>query len=515
MSPESDVNIDARESTGIHIGVSRPTTGRSPMIHLAMLVALLALVIWAMFKARNPDSWKWMGFSENPAKVDSIKSTDDAANNINDGQIKTEKPANNNPPLREADTSNDGKINAQLLSEIRSHFDQTNRSNLIAASNKSTGEAVLSHSFWRQVFEHMSSSQRMLIQSMLLRENSAEPGKGNGQTGAWDPGKAKELITYLDRQRLAFDATILRETADLDTTSATEKRLWSDLLLAIQNDWKNNVMPMLQSRTDLETLNAQQEQTRKEFLKLWKQICWQAIEDYSVIGISSDRSAWDLALRELTNANEVDGGENPLADVNIIDLMAQGELFRGQWVSIEGKLLGARMIRSSNELVPSGQYYNLWIKPDESGKTPYNVYTLKAPEDFPEINEQMTEFSNPVNLRGIFFKVIVYTDSDNQGASCPFILAENFSWLDSPAANASQSAESSGNRWAIYLGVGGMVVAAIGICWFAITMERSSTRHQPKNKAQRVQNTMDTLGSRSDILDTRQRLAQLEQQDET
>lgn len=515
MSPESDVNIDARESTGIHIGVSRPTAGRSPMIHLAMLVALLVLVIWAMFKARNPDSWKWMGFSENSAKIDSIESTDDNANNINDGQIKTEKPANNNTPQREVDTSNDGRINAHLLSEIRNQFEQTNRNDLSAVSKKSTGEAVLSHSFWRQVFGHMSSSQRLLIQSMLLRENSAEPGNRNGQTGAWDPVKAQELITYLDRQRLAFDATILRETADLDTTNATEKKLWSDLLLAIQNDWKNNLMPMLQSIAARESLNAQQEQTRTEFLKLWKQICWQAIEDYSVIGISSDRSAWDLALTELANANEPEVGQNPLADVSIIDLMAQGELYRGQWVSIEGKLLGARMIRSSNELVPSGQYYNLWIKPDESGKTPYNVYALKAPEDFPEITEQMTEFSNPVNLRGIFFKVIIYTDSDNQGASCPFILAKDFSWSNSPVANASQTTESSGSGWGIYLGVAGMVVAAIGICWFAITMERSSTRHQPKNKAQRVQKTMDTLGSRSDILDTRQRLAQLEQQDET
>lgn len=486
----------------LHLGVTRVSTGRSPMIHLAMLVGLLVLVIWAMVKARDPKSWEWMGFDDQ-----------DEQNEIEPeaGTVKV------NQAVQRDNNSQANSATNGLLKKIRDQFSGHNHDVTGGSASVESKEDKLRYSFWSQIFERMTNRQRSLFQQIMLDSGQgvARQSDNNSQQDA-DEENPEQLLEYLDRQRLAFDATILRQTADMETTRAAENKLWSDLLLAMQNNWSQKIKPILQAYQSNESLTEDLAGARAEMLALWSRIAWDALEDYSVNGLSVDTSAWNLALHRLSEKSSI---EFKPTLVTTIDLMAQPEIHRGKFVSIKGRLLRVELIKSENQYAESG-YKRLWVKADGPSKTPYCVYTLNTPEGFPQVKQASQKFNDPISLDGIFFKVMVYTDADNNGASCPLVLANSFQWSKANDQNTSADVATSEGEsglgsinWLVV--VGSITVVCACLWWFVIRMEASPKRVDSSGKLKRVNNTMDNLEKRDDILDVHQRLSQLEQQDNT
>ena len=472
------------------------------MVHLVMLVGLLALVIWAMVEARNPENWKWMGFEDQDAMGEEAEPGDVKINQVN--------PAKNDATV--------SKTQSSLLGKIRDQFSHLKNVDQKVEFDLTSKESKLRYSFWSQVFERMANQQRLTFQSMLLDRTTAERQhfqiKMPSSEGENDAAK---LLQFLDRQRLAFDATILRETAEMEASQAAENKLWSDLLLEMQANWSVEIKPLMQAYADGQPCPDHLKIARQQMYLLWKQVAWDAIEDYAVSSLSAERCAWDLALHRLSTDREIANGA---ATVNTIDLMAQPEVYRGEPVSIKGRLLRAESIRSNNPYVNNFRYSRLWIKPEGLSQTPYCVYSLNVPEGFPELQPAAAEFNHAISLEGIFFKVMIYTDSDDNGASCPLILASTFDCsvgniISSQEPESGLASEDSGSFQGLYIAVLSILVAGAGIWCFAIWMERSPQRTDSKSKSARVQNTMDDLEKRDDILDVHQRLSKLEQSEET
>ena len=502
MSSNKFPEIENDQDREIHLSVSRRSTGRSPMVHLVMLVGLLALVIWAMVKARDPENWKWMGFEEQDATGEEAEPGDVKVNQAN--------PAKNDSAV--------SKNQSSLLGKIRDQFSLIKNVDQKEEFDLTSKEAKLRYSFWSQVFERMANQQRLTFQSMLLDRTNAEQqqSKIKMPSGKGENDAAK-LLKFLDRQRMAFYATILRETADMDASQAAENKLWSDLLLEMQSNWSVGIKPLMQAYAAGQSCPDHLKKAREQMHRLWQQVAWDAIEDYAVSSLSAERCAWDLALHQLSTDQEFANGS---ATVNTIDLMAQPEVYRGEPVLIKGQLLRGESIKSNNPYVKNFRYNRLWIKPEGLSQTPYCIYSLNVPEGFPELQATATEFNHAISLEGIFFKVMVYTANDDNGASCPLILANTFicsvgNKINSQEPGSEFTSEPKGSFQGLYIAVLSILVVGAGIWCFAIWMERSPQRTDSKGKSARVQNTMDDLEKRDDILDVHQRLSKLEQSDET
>ncbi|HEY5313820.1 MAG TPA: hypothetical protein VIK18_14930 [Pirellulales bacterium] len=196
-----------------------------------------------------------------------------------------------------------------------------------------------------------------------------------------------------------------------------------------------------------------------------------------------------------------------------VQLLRQPESFRGQLVTLRGRVHGVIKLPAGD--IPGGvrELFQLWLQPENDGSNPIVIQCLDLPKAFPR-GEHLDE---QIEATGFYFKRLAYVASDHSMRLAPLILAESVDWIPKPpGAAAPQPIDWKQLAWGVTLAL----VAAAVLLAFALPRRRGPAdtlpRHAASGKPAAGLAQLDELRSLEVSPESREaleRIAELEQDD--
>lgn len=207
---------------------------------------------------------------------------------------------------------------------------------------------------------------------------------------------------------------------------------------------------------------------------------WNAVEDNTMF-LPAERPAWDELLKLARDTLVEDLAELSIGQVAYAQLVNQPEVYRGEVVRVQG-----RVIREVHKRAPSGtsgigEYFQLAIAPAGGGEWPIIVYALELPKRFP----RGSGLSEPVTVDGWFFKNWSYAHEDGLGLA-PVIVARTVAWQP-PAEPAASARQDLNVRDLLYGAAGAALVAALFAFWVRRQTQRPPSKIDPSPDFSKVE----------------------------
>ena len=182
-----------------------------------------------------------------------------------------------------------------------------------------------------------------------------------------------------------------------------------------------------------------------------------------------ENAAWFNLLGVLKNSSSAELRRAAVGRVSWLQLHEQSKEYRGELIMVKGTVRRAHRVEAAKNDQGIGDYYQLWLQPDDNPKRPIVIYCLQLPTDFPV----GMELAERVRVTGFYFKRWLYKGAKDL-ETAPVLLAKTIGWDEKPtvAENAQRKFSS------IYF-----IVAAAGVCsLFAIGYIVYCTRGRPKKE---------------------------------
>ena len=222
------------------------------------------------------------------------------------------------------------------------------------------------------------------------------------------------------------------------------------------------------------------------------------VEDQTSLNRSIESLAWNRTWQRViaqTESAEFDGRVEP---VSYLQLSGQPHVFRGQFISVEGKVRGAETISLPvDHKLGLAAYKVLWIKPVDSNRTPYCVYVRQLPDGFPDPGSQFIKMDESVTVNGIFFKLRSYEATNQQIETCPLIVADSIRWSNTPTV-AVAAPQWQPPRWFLMLFMVAMPLVA-GVLAFRVYRSTKSLRRNYDKVDNQVESNLKLLSDDPDI----------------
>jgi hypothetical protein len=168
----------------------------------------------------------------------------------------------------------------------------------------------------------------------------------------------------------------------------------------------------------------------------------QEVLDDSLMNRPDEQDAWFHLWTLLKDAEEEEVEEFSLGRVSYTQLDQQPQVYRGDIVTIYGKVRRAHRLTAPANNAGIESYYQLYVFPVDHLNTPLLVYCLDLPPDFPtgmEIDEK-------VKIAGFSYKRVVYLGRDEEIYLTPSILAKSLTWHDATMNTEEAGANDSSSR---------------------------------------------------------------------
>ena len=343
--------------------------------------------------------------------------------------------------------------------------------------------------FWEAQFRSRNVDERELLLKLV-------EDRINGTAWAGDSVPANSLLKRI-RQDLDRDTnrTVLREN------EATSVRvLLDDLEFWLAGNRPDEGTDRRQSddhqpiKTRFETLLGQLDA-----------LAYDPIEDRSALGRSVERLAWLRSWKRLSNSMNTDP-----QPVTLVQLTGQPDIYRGQLVSIDGRVKGTERLRVADRELAFEHYHALWIKPREMTRTPYCVYVRSLPDGFPGSDGNFRIIDEPVSVTGIFFKLRSYVTTEESIEICPLLVADSVIWQ--PAITQSAAATWQPPGWILMICFLAIPMLA---AWLALGVYRR-TRVIPlqpgQQELEQIAKNLKVISDDDSIKSDRQRVDELQQQ---
>ena len=195
-----------------------------------------------------------------------------------------------------------------------------------------------------------------------------------------------------------------------------------------------------------------------------------------------------------------------------MQLAGQPNSYRGQWIEVQGQIRGLEKIAlAKDHILGIDAYYVYWVKPTDSNRTPYCVYSADLAADLEEPGNQFLNVNVDTRITGLFFKLRTYEATNNQVETCPLIVADSIVVKKNVAANADQPTWSPPG-WLIGLFFVGMPILAIAMAAGVYRSTQTNQRHK-FHLAEREDQNLNELASLSGIKSEREKLRELYDQE--
>jgi hypothetical protein len=457
-------------------------------IKLILLVLMLLVVVYCMIKARNPETWAWMGFENQPEK---------AAN----GKKAVEPPVQKNFSS-DADVSvspaipNHETENAQKKIQDDSPFD-------IQLANLDRKIESVEQEFWQQVFDRLSDEQKRDFHS-LLRFAAGTTTADDKQIEAY-----RLLVAGIDRWRQKYHGQLLEHVTSIPEDAADKKKSWSEILFQVQKNWSEDLKPGLSARLAGDRVDQSHRAVLQRIRQNFLQPVLQAVVDSTPVARTQDAVAWLMVWEQLQSIDPWIGSKDSTRSVSQVELSSQPSRFRGQWVEVEGSVRAAQRKPLKNHALGFDQFYVLWIRATGGATIPICVYALDLPAGFPPVTEKMTELDEPIVAQGIFFKIRSY-EANGGWRECPLVLCQSFAWNPRATKAISSRGEMPSLPWMVSALVAMGILSAAFAFWVYRTT--STRRHRSQVEEKRIAGVVQQLATNPDVKTVGERLKEMADQ---
>jgi hypothetical protein len=156
---------------------------------------------------------------------------------------------------------------------------------------------------------------------------------------------------------------------------------------------------------------------------------WAKVKDNAMF-LREEHEAWFLLWGETRRLEPAQFNRQSLGVVSYAQLVGQPDVYRGQAVTVKGRVLRESVKRAPKNSLGITDYHQLVIAPIGGGDFPITIYCLDLPSGFPR-GENLQE---DVSITGLFFKNWSYPYEGGMGIS-PVLVTKTFEWRP-PAARA-------------------------------------------------------------------------------
>ncbi|MGE0607899.1 MAG: hypothetical protein AB7O62_12465 [Pirellulales bacterium] len=152
-------------------------------------------------------------------------------------------------------------------------------------------------------------------------------------------------------------------------------------------------------------------------------------------------------LQVLAEADPAAIEKASVGEVSFAQLHEQPAAFRGEIVTLRGRLRQLQRIAAVPNEFGVDDYYQATIQPDDNPTFPVLVYVRRLPPGFPSQLQlakagqpaTIEAYNDDVTLAGFFFKRLAYRAKDDV-RTAPLILADSFQWQSGPAPGSVEVA---------------------------------------------------------------------------
>lgn len=150
---------------------------------------------------------------------------------------------------------------------------------------------------------------------------------------------------------------------------------------------------------------------------------------------SAEKDAWFHLMDLLRSTPDETVRRATLGAVPWIQLFNQPDVYRGEPITLVGRVRRATRLNSPKNELGFKQYYQLWLQPRDNQDRLIVVYCIELPKDFP-LGMKLDE---PVVLTGFFFKRWLYEGQKDMELTS-VVVARTLDWV--PRPKSSDTAES-------------------------------------------------------------------------
>jgi hypothetical protein len=410
---------------------------------------MLMLVLMAAERARDPKTWQWL------AEMDKWDQPSEAINNRLPPQ-----------PLRTA-----GQDPDTFVTTDQAGADQPAEE---AASGEPDGIDPVQRAWrqgWKEVFERLGDSERMLLCEMLYRAGQRQPLAADKQPAAQSAIESAGRL-WEDYQAAAFQS--------LGTLSPADQEQWVDVLRQINLRWSENVRPSLDAVALGRTPTENEEILLAGFQETIDELALSRTLDDTLFLRPAEREIW---LRLQGRARDTDSAQlrkESLGVVSYLQLFKQPREYRGRAVTIRGTVKSAYRVTASDNYLGVKEHFVLWILPAGGPTSPIVVYALDLPAGFPAIGSgasEMTKLHEDVEVTGFFLKRGAYLGKDGT-YTAPLILANVPQWSRRETVLADTARFSFGPPWLIPTIIAALVIAGLifAVAWWRMRREEAESQ---------------------------------------
>ncbi len=450
-------------------------------MRLFALVGGLMIVVILMSEARKPERWHWLTlFGQNGNKQPLVAEPW----TVQDSDGKNGSPAQQEPvtpePVAGQDTS-------------------TEQDPTASGVQASPGRSLRSEQdFWRDVFLELPREDQKAFFGLLRDQDSG---------AIYTPADKEKLLDLLDRVDQNVQSHLLQVIQTATQSNGTESGVpVTQPLLDITKPWTDKTLPYLRStvRKDLEMLDFDRAQLAL-LRSYFENAMLSLIEDHgqllSPIEGPGWLVVWDRVLKDKAGKYRT---------VTHFDLSSQPETYRGEPVEIDGMALLIERVTMAKNILGVEEYYVIWVRSDEIGKTPFCVYTLELPPGTESFAARRVSVKWKVKIDGYFFKIRTYVDQQSKVGECPMILARSCISLPVPVTASNDEFQWKVPWWFIAAMLSLLAALAIGIAK-AVYDSSKARRYKPSPEFEmQLKSGLKKLASDPDIQSDRERVANLE-----
>ena len=406
---------------------------RSVQVRLLCVVASLMLVLALMFEARKPENWQWMWAGQQPQEVAS------------QDQLETRLPAQSRDDL--VGTVYAGTANSP--------------------STTADPEARVLQQAWSRSLLRLSPLERAALDAVVSsgRDSAtARPTLGDD----WPPA--------LEKLSMAWDEYLHSAQSTLMERPEEERLRWAGILAEAETRWRHEWLPTLTAASEARAWTPRDRAMLQRMQANIDRFSMDQVEDDSVFR-GAEHPAWFRCLEDLASSTANEIRQRSLGRVSFLQLFRQPAEYRGRVVTIRGSARLAYRVSAPANTKGIDGYYVIWMKPMSGQLSPFIVYCLHLPPEFPAVREKDqqghgTELSEELELDAFFFKRQAYQARDGLNTA-PLLLAKVPRWL--PAKPLSNSPPLPSISVAI-ASVAGVMLLAVGLAWLAYAPTRRRLR---------------------------------------
>lgn len=477
---------------------SRPVIANRQII---LMILSLMMVLYAMYEAGKPERWHWLIPPVPPTESENNLMLIQAPKQGSDvpyppleklvEENLSEPQALSDPGLNQTDSDH-----LPQITENRSQDQVEAKDRNEVASEEGFGSDYPRGAleFWQALLKEFSARDRDDFYLILKRIRDGQPCPQLQQQ------TCEQLIDKISRARAQYHDQLFQK---LTFASNDSKPALTNQWFESQQVWESLEQPALTAFVEAREISQPQRRQMGWLQTMLDKTFYDWVQDRTAQGWEGDSPAWGRIWEQVLLVQT--GTAIP---VTHLELSSQPSHYRGKQVEVKGWVRAARIETLTVKELDIAQMYVLVVRPEDSKVSPYFVYTTELPAGFPPLGDRFTTLNEGVSVRGYFFKIRTYLDTENKVQHSPMILTNQVQpW--SPVGITASQTDAKDFLPKITLALLILPLLAAMLAWWLFRVTDIVRFRPGVGRTREIHHSLKELASNSDIKTPKERVDEL------